>query len=93
MAEETGYRRKRFHGLDFATRTIATWIGAWLPVWILFDSCGVKMPIMLLPVTVVLAAVLKVFSYGPAKRRRTAILVMVGAILAFALLQFSATAK
>lgn len=92
MAEETGYRRKRFHGLDFATRTIATWIGAWLPVWILFDSCGVKMPIMLLPVTVVLAAVLKVFSYGPAKRRRTAILVMVGAILAFALLQFSATA-
>ncbi|MBO4653536.1 MAG: transglutaminase domain-containing protein [Lachnospiraceae bacterium] len=89
---ETSYRRKRFHGLDFATRTIATWIGAWLPIWILFDSCDVEMPIALLPVTVVLAAILKIFSYGPAKRRKTVIFAVVGAVLVFALVQFEQTA-
>ena len=63
-------KTRQFSGLDFATRTAIAWIGAWLPLWILFDAIDVEIPLFLLPVVIVLAVVLKASGYTSVKTRR-----------------------
>ncbi|MBP5354051.1 MAG: hypothetical protein J6Y67_02795 [Lachnospiraceae bacterium] len=81
-------RRKQFHGLDFATRTTAAWIGSWLPVWLLFGACDVEMPTALLVVTIVMAIVLKTGSYGSARTWHIVRISLLAAVLVFAFVQF-----
>ena len=84
-------RTKQFSVADYLMRTLIAWVAAWLPVWILFDSCGVDIPLALLPVSAIPALVLKMLSYRSARTRNIARIAVVAAVVAAALIGREAT--
>ena len=72
---------KPFHGLDFATRTAAAWIGAWLPLWLLFDALEVEVPVTLLLVTFAMAVAIKASAYISKRAKMAARILLALAIV------------